>query len=60
MILRNLFKNSLNILTEAHVKHLIRLIKHDSLDVLKTQCMSSHVIHDTSRSSDNNRDITLE
>ena len=54
MLIGDLSENRLHILTEAHVQHFIRFIQNNHADVIQLDCMTAHMIHNTSRSAHDN------
>ena len=59
MLRGNPLKDSLDILTEAHVQHFVRFIQDYHIHLIHLQCMAAHMIHNTSRGPDNNLDTAL-
>ena len=55
MFVRQLLCNSQNVFGEAHVEHTVGFIKDEDFDVVETDCITRHVIKQTTRGR--NQDI---
>ena len=60
MLVFYLTQNSLHILAESHIQHLIRLVKNDHFHILNLDGMPAHMVHDASGRSDNNLHAALQ
>ena len=55
-----IFQYRLDVLPEAHVQHLVGLIQHHRMKLLKAERMPSHMIHHATRCSDDDLHSSLE
>ena len=60
MLVFYLAQNSLHILAESHIQHLIRLVKNNHLHILNLDGMPAHMVHDTPGRPDNNLYAALQ
>ena len=51
---RNILKNRLDVIAEAHVQHLVRLIEYHRVDRITADRLAAQMIHHASRRSDDN------
>ena len=58
-LLRKLTEDRLHVLEESHVQHLVRLIENHRVDRVGADRLSSHMIHHTSRGSNDDLDTAL-
>ena len=60
MLLWQVFEHCLDVLPKTHVEHLICLVEHYCLYMVRPDCLSPEMIHKTPRSSDNNLHTALK